>query len=258
MYHVTLDKFSILARQKTDLLQKRPSAFALGALMGGAYIGIGIILILSLGESVDPSWQKFVMAISFGVALTLVIFAGAELFTGHTMYMTVGCLAGVTNVRELLWVWLASWFFNLIGSVFLVCLFNLGGGGAVLQEGAELLKKIALYKIHSSSIELIARGALCNWLVCLAIWMCARTTSDGAKAVFIFWCLFTFIACGFEHSVANMTLLTLALIADGTGVITLLEIGNNLVWVTLGNIIGGAVFMGLSYWLISGEKNQAE
>lgn len=97
MYQDTIDRFAALARAKADLLRDSPLAFAVGSLMAGAYVGVGIILIFSVGGALDPAWQKFVMGVSFGVALTLVVFAGSELFTGHTMYMAFGLLKGLTG-----------------------------------------------------------------------------------------------------------------------------------------------------------------
>jgi nitrite transporter NirC len=78
--------------------------------------------------------------------------------------------------------------------------------------------------------------------------MAARADSDTAKTIFIFWCLFAFIASGFEHSVANMTLLSIAFIADPYGSITPAGIAYNLMWVTIGNVIGGGLFVALGYW----------
>lgn len=247
MYEDTLTLFATLARKKADTLKQAPGAFYIGAMMAGAYIGLGILLIFTLGAAVDPAWQKPVMSFSFGIALTLVVFAGAELFTGHTMYMTIGCWRGKTNVAELLRVWASSWVFNLVGSVALVLLFITGGGGIIADSGLSLLNKVASYKMNSSAVELIARGALCNWLVCLALWMSARVNSDSAKAIVIFWCLFAFIASGYEHSIANMTVLSLALLLEPTSTITVTGMAHNLAWVTLGNIIGGSVFMAIAY-----------
>ncbi|MEZ5492062.1 MAG: formate/nitrite transporter family protein [Gammaproteobacteria bacterium] len=227
--------------------ENREHRFCVAPMMAGAYVGLGIILIFSVGALIDPAWQKLVMGASFGVALTLILFAGAELFTGHTMYMTIGCRRGTTRIGELLRVWGTSWLFNLLGSVALALLFITGGGGVLTQEGTALVNKVASYKMNSSGIELLARGLLCNWLVCLALWMAARTQSDTTKAIIIFWCLYAFIASGYEHSVANMTLLSIALLGEPTSSISLAGMAHNLSWVTLGNIFGGAVFMGIAY-----------
>ena len=249
MYQDTIDHFAALARRKADALSDAPLAFLTGSLMAGAYVGIGIILIFSVGSTLDPAWQKLIMGVSFGIALTLVVFAGSELFTGHTMYMVFGKLAGTTTWSDLGKVWVASWVFNLVGSVGLAALFVAGGGGGLLSDGAPFLYEIAEFKMNSSILALVARAALCNWLVCLALWMAARTTSDSTKAIVIFWCLFAFIASGFEHSVANMTLLSIPLLTDHPETISVAGMAYNLLWVTVGNIIGGSVFMGLGYWV---------
>ena len=254
MYQHTLDHFAALARKKADLLNSSPSAFIVGAMMAGAYVGIGIILIFTVGAGMEPAWQKLIMGLSFGIALTLVVFAGSELFTGHTMYMVLGWLQRLTTPLDLVRVWAASWAFNLVGSVGLALIFVAGGGGSLLADGADLLNKVASYKMNSPWTALIARAALCNWLVCLALWMAARTASDSAKAIVIFWCLFAFIASGFEHSVANMTLLSIALLGNHPETVSIGGMAYNLLWVTLGNIIGGSLFMALGYWKASGAQ----
>ncbi len=193
------------------------------------------------------------MGTSFGIALTLVIFAGSELFTGHTMFMTLGVMSRSVETTSLARTWAMSWVGNLIGSALLAVIFKLGGGGAVLKQGADLIYTVSAAKMNAPAIELVARAALCNWLVCLAIWTSARTTSDAAKCILIFWCLFAFIASGFEHSVANMTVFVVALLGHHPASVSLGGMAYNLFWVTIGNIIGGAVFVGLGYWLANTE-----
>ena len=100
MYQDTIDYFGNLAQNKARVLSESPLAFAVGSLMAGAYVGIGIILIFSVGGTLDPAWQKLIMGVSFGIALTLVVFAGSELFTGHTMYMVFGCLMRQTTLGD--------------------------------------------------------------------------------------------------------------------------------------------------------------
>lgn len=249
----TAIEFAVLARTKTESLRNNPLGFLIAAMMAGAYVGIGILLIFSVGENVDPSVRNLVMGCSFGIALTLVIFAGSELFTGHAMFMTLGLLAGVTSLRDLGRSWMATWLGNLIGCVALALLFVVGGGGSILQEGADLLHVIATKKMTAPASELVARAILCNWLVCLAIWTSARTTNDTAKCILIFWCLFAFIAAGFEHSIANMTIFSVALLSEHPDTVTLSGAAWNLLWVTIGNAISGAGLMGLGYWLVCGR-----
>ncbi|MGO9132994.1 MAG: nitrite transporter NirC [Methylovirgula sp.] len=254
MFAKTIRTFVDLARVKADLARSRPMAFLVSSAMAGAYVGIGIILIFGLGQAAEPSWRSLVMGTSFGIALTLVIFAGSELFTGHTMFMTLGVMGRSVGVSDLGRTWAMSWIGNLIGAAALAVVFKLGGGGTVLKQGSELIYTVAAAKMNAPALELIARAALCNWLVCLAIWTSARTTSDAAKCILIFWCLFAFIASGFEHSVANMTVLSIALLGNHPASVTLSGMAYNLLWVTIGNIIGGAVFVGLGYWLANTEE----
>ncbi len=254
MHTDTINHFGEYAEKKMKFFKSHPAAFFVGAMMAGAYIGLGIILILSVGGTVDPAYQKLVMGLSFGVALTLVVFAGAELFTGYTMYMMFGWLQRRLCWRTILQIWAAVWIGNFIGATLLSGLFFAGGGGNLVGDAAPLLHKIAAYKTHSSPFALIAKATLCNWLVCLALWMATKTKSDAGKAIAIFWALFTFIASGYEHSVANMTLLSLSLFSNHPESVSLSGMFYNLFWVTIGNTIGGSVFMGLGYWLYSAKK----
>jgi nitrite transporter NirC len=240
--------FSNLANEKSEFLKERPFGFLIGAMFAGAYVGIGIVLIFSLGQVIDAPWRPLVMGASFAVALILVVFAGSELFTGHTMCMTIGRLAGRISSRTLMKAWSLSWLGNLLGAVLLAGLFVAGGGGHILKPGADLLFDTATHKIQSTPAELICRAMLCNWLVCLSVWMSARTKSDAAKCILIFWCLFAFIASGFEHSVANMTVFSIALLGEHPHSITVSGAAYNLLWVTIGNVISGAGIVALGYW----------
>ena len=251
MFLETVDQFAATAVGKAAFLRRSPLGFWISSMMAGAYVGLGIILIFCVGANVDPSIRPVVMGASFGIALTLVIFAGSDLFTGHTMFMTLGWLRRRTSLRDLAASWIGSWAGNLAGCVVLAAIFVAGGGGLALGAKSQLLITVAVAKMNAPAIELLARAVLCNWLVCLAIWTAARMTNDTAKCIVIFWCLYAFIASGFEHSVANMTLFSIALMAEHPASVTIGGMGWNLLWVTIGNIIGGAGIMGLGYWLVS-------
>lgn len=228
----TVRAFGELAVAKIAAIAANPVGFWVSSMMAGAYVGMGILLIFSVGQTADPSVRNLTMGVSFGIALTLVVFAGSELFTGHTMYMSIGRLTGRIRTIDMFRAWGITWGGNLVGSAILGGLFVLGGGGVVLQDGGQdLIHAVAYKKMSSSAIELFVRAILCNWLVCLAIWGAARTTNDMAKCVIIFWCLFAFIAAGFEHSVANMTLFSVALFSEHPDSVTVLGALRNLFWV---------------------------
>lgn len=254
MYQETLDQFAETAAKKLKALSANPIGFFIACAMAGAYVGLGIIAIFSIGQVIDPSVRPLAMGLTFAIALTLVVFAGAELFTGHTMMMTIGVLRGKVSLGGLGRSWAMTWAGNLVGAVALGAIFYLGGGGQILKEGADLIFTTAAAKMNAAPVALIAKGILCNWLVCLALWMSARTKSDAAKCILIFWCLFAFIASGFEHSVANMTLFAIALFGKHPETVTIGGMFYNLLWVSIGNIIAGVVFMGFAYWQANGRN----
>ncbi len=257
MYQKTIDYFADLSAGKVQVMRSNPLGFLIASMMAGAYVGVGILLIFSIGQTIDPSVRSLAMGASFGVALTLVIFAGSELFTGHTMMMTIGLMRGSIGLSGLCASWILTWIGNLAGSALLAWLFYAGGGGAILKQGADLIFNVSAYKMSSAPEALVARGILCNWLVCLAIWTSARATSDAAKCILIFWCLFAFIACGFEHSIANMTIFSVALLGNHPASVTVDGMFYNLGWVTLGNAIAGAIFMAGAYLRVNGAARPA-
>ncbi len=247
MYQETIEKCAAVAARIKNTSANNPLSFWIGSLMAGAYVGLGIILIFTLGNLVDPVIRPLVMGATFGIALTLVIIAGAELFTGHTMFLTFGVKTGKLNSTQAVGILAQSWTGNLLGSIVVAYLFYLGGGGQILPVDGSLVHRVALAKTTAPALVLFAKGILCNWLVCLAIWMCQRV-EGAAKFIAIWWCLLAFIASGYEHSIANMTLFTLSWFGAHTPEYTLGGIGYNLLWVTLGNTVSGVLFMGLGYW----------
>jgi len=257
MFLETVDLFAKTAAAKTAYLKRSPGGFFISSMLAGAYVGLGILLIFSVGSNLDPSIRPLAMGASFAIALTLVIFAGSDLFTGHTMFMTLGWLQKRIGLKDLGASWGMTWVGNLAGCLVLGTLFVAGGGGVVLSSQSHLMINVAAAKMNAPALELFARGILCNWLVCLAIWTSARMTNDTAKCIAIFWCLYAFIASGFEHSIANMTIFAVALFAEHPPTVTWAGMGWNLLWVSLGNIVSGAGIVGVGYWAASREPATA-
>lgn len=257
MYRDTIDSIHAKTDAKLSLMRRSPLAFSVASMLAGAYVGVGILLIFALGQEVPAEWRRLVMGASFGIALTLVVIAGAELFTGYNM--TLALAAGDRRVQagSALAALVLTWVGNLAGAAVLVTLFATGGGGNLLGGPDTLLQQVAGYKMTSSAPALLARAALCNWLVCLAVWMSARVTSDSARCLVIFWCLFAFIALGFEHSVANMTLLLAALAGAHPDTVSWSGFAHNMLWVTLGNLVGGGLFVGATYLAVTRAAESA-
>ncbi|ULJ75789.1 formate/nitrite transporter family protein [Rhizobium gallicum] len=187
--------------------------------MAGAYIGFGNVIMYSVSAHVDAAWVRLVSGAVFSAALTIVIFAGSELFTGTAMYMPLAVLSRRASVPQMLAVWMVTWIGNLAGALILAALLKAAGGGVILGDGREHFLAAVKAKVAAPGSELFVKGILCNWLVCLAIWMCNRTTDASAKLFLIFWPITIFVSAGFEHSVANMFTFCMALMADGdTGI----------------------------------------
>ena len=250
-YLEAINTFASRAQAKTELVSRSWHSYFVGAVLAGAYVGFGIALIFTVGHQAPIEVKKLLMGATFGIALTLVVFAGSELYTGHTLYMGLGVLTRRCSTSQLAKLWSVTWAGNLVGSVLLAALLAAGVGGQGQTLGSELLHKVAQYKMGSPGHHLLARGITCNWLICLALWMCARTKSDTTKCILIFWCLLAFITLGLEHCVANMTLLSLNILFNDQTTAAFLGSAHNLFWVTLGNTIGGAGFVGAAYWLAS-------
>jgi nitrite transporter len=248
MARETVQKLAAIGVAKANFLESNSTGFMISSAMAGIYVGFAILLIFSLGSFLDPAIRPLVMGASFGLALILVVFAGAELFTGLTMSMTLAVLERRVSLKSLLSVWGASWIGNLIGALLLAALFVLGGGGVITAAGSEFIYKAAAAKMNMDILPLLCRAILCNWLVCLAIWMATRITSDAGRMIAIAWCLFAFITSGYEHSVANMTIFAVALLSAHPENVTWGGMAWNLFWVTIGNTFAGAVFMAGAYW----------
>ncbi|WP_397474948.1 formate/nitrite transporter family protein [Pusillimonas sp.] len=251
MYQNTIDGFVVAGNKKLAQLRQSPQGFFIACMLAGAYVGVAILLIFTLGAQAPAEFQKLIMGAAFGLALILVVIAGAELFTGHTMIMSLWRYAGQGTWGEASRMLTVSWVGNLCGAAVLVGLFAMAGGGGLIADEQSLVMTTAAAKMNADASSLFARAVLCNWLVCLALWMSARVSSDSARCIVIAWCLLAFIACGFEHCVANMTLLLLALAGQHPETVSLAGLAWNLGWVTLGNIVGGAVFVAGAYWAAS-------
>ena len=239
---------------KARFLQDNPVGYLLSSMLAGVYVGFGILLVFTIGGQLGAVPEtKFVMGISFGVALSLVVMAGAELFTGNNLVMTGGWIQRKVTGKQTLLLWVVCFLGNWLGAVLLSMLF-LGTGLAQGSAVEAFILSASEGKMSADALALFLRGMLCNMLVCLAVWCGFRCKSESGKLIMIFWCLFAFLTTGFEHSVANMTLLTTALCLDTTGTLTLGGYLYNLSLVTLGNVAGGVIGLAIPYAIIAKKK----
>lgn len=253
MYSEEFEAVAAAAQKKSNLLRNRPWAYLVASILGGAFIGFGVILsYTSASLTAGFGLSRLASGLTFAGGLSLVYFAGAELFTGNHFVIGSGVLGGRISISEGLKVLAVCMLGNWLGAILLSVLFAATG----LTNGAlgEYMAASAQAKMNMPVVALIARGVLCNILVCLAVWCTFRLKSETAKLIMIFWCLLIFVAAGFEHSVANMTLLTTALLGPSLDGINLWGYFYNILLSTLGNLLGGIWGVALPYYLLSREK----
>lgn len=245
----------------------------ISAILAGLYIGFGAIAanVMTAGAAgvIPFGISKFLSGLVFCVGLILVVVGGAELFTGNAL-MIIACVRNKISLTSLIRNWAVVYLGNFIGSVMLAILvyvsriysFNEG----ILGKG---MLVAGLVKVNYSFIQAFVLGILCNILVCLAVWMTYGSRSVPGKILAILFPITTFIAAGFEHSVANMYIIPMSLLIKygnpDFAVIAGLDLStltwssflfNNLLPVTLGNIIGGVLFVGLAYGFTVGSGSR--
>lgn len=230
--------------------------FAL-AVLAGAFIALGALfytVTVTTGNkgAVPFGLLRLAGGLTFSMGLVLVVVGGAELFTGNNLIAMAWASGRVTTqqiMRNWGWVYLG----NLAGAVgtaalvWLAGIQNMGDGSV-----GETMIQIARSKISLDPVSTIARGVLCNVLVCLAVWLCMGARSVTDKILAIVFPITGFVACGFEHSVANMYFLPIGVaLAAGTSVpLSAVDAISNLALVTIGNIFGGTVLVALVYWTV--------
>lgn len=236
------------------------SQVALGVLAGG-FIGLGAMfftLVVS-DASLGFALGRVLGGAVFSLGLVLVVVAGAELFTGNNL-LVMATVAGRIPVSRFLRNLVVVYFANLVGAVGLAGLVTLSGhwrmGGSAVGRAAV---SIAAAKCALPFGEAFFKGVLCNVLVCLAVWLAMAGRSVTDKVLAIVLPIAAFVACGLEHSVANMYFIPLGLFlregAGGSGAVNVdglswIGFARNLLPVTLGNLAGGAGMVGLVYWLV--------
>jgi len=253
--------------------------FVLG-ILAGVYIGFGAHLATTVATG-SFAWlglKKFMVGAVFSVGLMLVMIPGSELWTGNCL-LSVGLLEKKVKFSGLLKNWTAVYFGNLVGSVLLAFIIAKSSG---LLDGAVggTAIKIASAKVSSEiagvshNYAYFFRAIACNWMVCLAVMMALAAQDIGGKVLAIFFPIMAFVASGFEHSIANMYFIPAGIFAKGfesavaasgksAEVLSALNWGTmwtqNVLIVTLGNFVGGAILVGAVYWFlyVKGTKDAA-
>ena len=251
-YTETVDKVALAAKQKVLLLNKGISKYFIASILSGIYISFSTLFVIIIGSitaNLGNGFHSIFMGLAFAGGLSIVIMAGAELFTGINFIGSIGFLTKSIKFTDLYKIFIISYIGNFIGSVFLGILFYFINMDSIQIEN--FIVNYATSKISLSPLNIIARGFLCNILVCLAVLCSIKLKTESAKLIIVFWCLFIFITSRYEHSIANMSIFTVAYLYDS--IINIPSIIYNLVFATVGNMLGG-FFLALSYWYIGHEK----
>ena len=248
-------------------LLPRTKQFLLG-ILAGAFIafaseGSNMAAFNLLAEPTTYGLGRCIAGVVFPTGLMLVVLAGGELFTGNTL-MGVALVQKRINMCQMLSNWVFVYIGNLAGSVFMAhMMFHSGlfNSGAGMLGGVTI--RIASGKVSLPFLSAFYLGIMCNWLVCLAVWLAYGACDMGGKILGIFCPIWLFITSGFEHSVANMYYVPAGIMAKSNSAWAAASslsdealsaltwpafFINNLIPVTLGNIVGGMIFVGMAYW----------
>ncbi|MEP9401375.1 formate/nitrite transporter family protein [Sphingomonas sp. VNH70] len=224
------------------LAKTRPpvGAMLLLGIAAGAQIGFGAIGYLIAQAAGTPGGAlQLLSGVAFSVGLMLVMVTGTQLFTGNTMLVLPAAQERL-GIGETLRDWAVVWVANLVGSIAIAALFVASGATQAIDGAVgEAALKTAATKLGKDGGALLASGVLANMLVCLAVWMATGAKSIGGKIVAVIGPVTLFVAAGFEHSVANMTLLPIAALLDPAAV-PIGGLAYNLLLATAGNILGGS------------------
>ena len=227
----TVNMLAHKAKHKIDFLNQSKLRYLVSAMFAGIFIGLGDILIFTVGgylHDVHSPMTKIAVGMAFSVALSLIILLGSELFTSNNMVMAVGAMSKETSIKDGGKVLGYSYLGNFIGAILISLLFI--GTGLFKGTTLEYFEYTALGKIDAAAYQLFFKGILCNILVCSGVLAAYKLKDDTAKLIILF-------------------------ILSGATSVTISGMAYNLFFVTLGNMVGGILFLGIgTYFLSTGDK----
>ena len=258
---------ALVERAASDKISLPVRKILILAFLAGAYISMGGLFSIVIGYGFPsmapaPGLQRLLSGLVFPLGLMLVVFAGAELFTGNNAVLIPGALGRRYGWRKVLLNWMLVYAGNFVGSLFFACFLVKLPGMLSAEAWRSAAVGIAEAKVSMPWLTVFLRGVGANWLVCLAVWLGLSANDVAGRLLGLFFPIMCFVAIGYEHSVANMFFIPLGILT-GTDprYIALVEAGNasalkadfysfavgNLIPVTIGNIIGGSVLVGMLY-----------
>ena len=258
----TLSPREVLAAAENSALQK--TALPAGktillAFLAGVYIAMGGLLSLVIGygfpeiTAQNPGLQRLLSGVMFPLGLILVVFAGAELFTGNNAVLIPGLLNRKYGIGPVLRNWALVYVGNFVGALFFVYIMAHLAGIVSPEPWHSAIVNIAEAKTAMPWGTVFVKGIGANWFVCLAVWLGLSCRSAAGKFIGLWFPVMCFVALGYEHSIANMFFIPLGML-QGAEVSVSDFVVHNLIPATLGNIVGGAFFVGGLYGWIYGKR----
>ncbi len=253
MFSKEIDSLCSAAIKKSDMSKDSPFRYMTSAVIAGFFIVIAVILsniTAAVFYKSSLELAKFLGSILFPIAIVLIVFVGGDLFTGNNMTMAFGLYNKKVKLSSALRVWIMSYVGNFIGAFILGGLLVLSGcsSGILTDYYAAIIPS----KLELDPLTLFIRGILCNYLVCLAVFIGTRMKTESGKLVVMFCIITTFVIAGFEHCIANMGIFTVA--GFLLGGFPTQQVITNFVFVTLGNMVGGAILFALPIQLVTKRK----
>ena len=221
--------------------------------LAGAYIGMGGLISVLIGfgfpefSAGNPALTKLLMGATFPIGLILVVLAGGELFTGNCAYFIPNVMSKRQPWKTALRNWSLVWSGNFVGALFFAFFLVAIPGIFHYEPWHTAIQNLAFSKLSNPFWVTFFKGVGANWMVCLAMWLGMSSKDTMGKIAGIWWPFMTFVAIGYEHCIANMFFIPMAML-EGADISFIDFVVKNLIPSTLGNIAGGAIFVGGFYW----------
>ena len=238
---------------KADLSKNECGKYFIRSIMAGFYIVVATILSNVSAAVLYPTYPQFgklLGSLLFSTAIILIVFIGGELFTGNNMTMSLGYYNKSCKMSDVLRVWVISYIGNFIGAFVFSAIFV--GSGASKGIMTEYYNSFIMAKLEIAPMQLVLRGVLCNFMVCLAVLAGTRMKSESGKLIVMSCVIMAFVVAGFEHCIANMGTFSIAYFLLGGLPMGL--VAKSMICVTIGNIIGGEILLALPLKLMSAEN----
>ncbi|THY23811.1 Formate/nitrite transporter [Aureobasidium pullulans] len=227
------------------------SSFMAGAILAFACAAVSTVNTAPWYQENAPGVIKLFAALIFPFGLVAIILTGADLATGSFMFTTLSTLHRRTSVLKMLQHWVITFFGNLAGSLFVMAI--IAGYGEILSDAAyrtQTIKFATTKVVHPPWHAIFIRGIGANWLVCLACFLACGAREMVSKIIAIWWPTFAFVILGFDHVIANMFYIPMAIFLGAEEITVGLYIWKSMIPALLGNIVGGGLFVGVVYWYL--------